>query len=314
MAALDVFVAIGKIVDVEFLATDILPVIWTFSLGPLLNLEQFRSFMSHIRTVSTRIEQDHTRKLQELSSSNATSAANRNDFMSFGAPAGSLSLDDGRNGDGGDFEALVLGKSQANNPSVTNIDPWASSTPSSQLPYRPTANTSSSAAAAAFSWSTPPLAPGVSQSNASAGSSFRTVSPDQSMNSIGTLQPTSRPIDWASAAASTNNAWSTNNGVSHAKPSNTSSAWRPTPIPPTMGAMNSGWSQPQMGASSLAAASPSSPYSNFSITPPPLRTPNAAPSSIGSSNTSSFRPATQPAPQTSTTASRQGLDKYESLL
>ena len=72
LAALDVFKAIGPQVDSDFLAIDVLPILWQFSLGPLLNLEQFQAYMSLIKRLSSRVENEQTRKLQELGANNAT--------------------------------------------------------------------------------------------------------------------------------------------------------------------------------------------------------------------------------------------------
>ena len=71
MAALDVFRAIGSHTDTDFLAIDILPILWQFALGPLLNLSQFQAYMALIKSLSSRVESDQTRKLQELGSSSA---------------------------------------------------------------------------------------------------------------------------------------------------------------------------------------------------------------------------------------------------
>lgn len=72
MAALDVFKAISNQVDSDFLAMDVLPIIWQFSLGPLLNLPQFQAYMSLIKSMSARVENEQTRKLQELGANSAT--------------------------------------------------------------------------------------------------------------------------------------------------------------------------------------------------------------------------------------------------
>jgi SCY1-like protein 2 len=40
MAALSVFREVGKIADIDFTAIEVLPILWSFSLGPLLNLQQ----------------------------------------------------------------------------------------------------------------------------------------------------------------------------------------------------------------------------------------------------------------------------------
>ena len=43
MSALRVFRQIGDVVDIDYLAMEVLPVLWSMSLGPLLNLQQFQS-------------------------------------------------------------------------------------------------------------------------------------------------------------------------------------------------------------------------------------------------------------------------------
>ena len=55
MAALSVFKQVGKIADAEFLAMEALPILWSFSLGPLLNVQQFQAFMDLIKSISSRI-------------------------------------------------------------------------------------------------------------------------------------------------------------------------------------------------------------------------------------------------------------------
>src|SRR4051812_48645296 len=109
MAALDVFKAISGQVDSDFLAMDVLPILWQFSLGPLLNLPQFQAYMALIKSMSARVENEQTRKLQELGANGAT-ATTRNEFMSFGGPSVSNGHDvsDGNAGEA-DFEALVRG-------------------------------------------------------------------------------------------------------------------------------------------------------------------------------------------------------------
>jgi hypothetical protein len=42
MAALNVFRQVGRLADSDFLAMEVLPIVWSMSLGPLLNLEQVR--------------------------------------------------------------------------------------------------------------------------------------------------------------------------------------------------------------------------------------------------------------------------------
>ncbi|KAI9820473.1 MAG: hypothetical protein M1826_000910 [Phylliscum demangeonii] len=123
MAALKVFRQVGKIADSEFIAIDVLPVLWSFCLGPLLNLEQFRSFMELIKSLSDRVEQEQIRKLQELSSSSratdeAVTSQGNSDFLSFGTINGTGSEANANSGEA-DFERLVSGE-QSNRTGLTN--------------------------------------------------------------------------------------------------------------------------------------------------------------------------------------------------
>ena len=56
MAALSVFKQVGKMADADFVAIEVLPVVWAMSLGPLLDLEQvrYRSPFSSILPCSNR--------------------------------------------------------------------------------------------------------------------------------------------------------------------------------------------------------------------------------------------------------------------
>jgi SCY1-like protein 2 len=150
MAAHDVFKAIAPQVDSDFLAMDVLPILWQFSLGPLLNLPQFQAYMTLIKSTSSRIEQEQTRKLQELGANSAT-ATTRNEFMSFGGPPASNGFDTMTGGDDTNFEALVRGNAGATGGSdMLGGDPWAnasanaSASSSTVLPSRP-ANRSNNA-------------------------------------------------------------------------------------------------------------------------------------------------------------------------
>ncbi|EAQ84979.1 hypothetical protein CHGG_08993 [Chaetomium globosum CBS 148.51] len=53
IAALNVLQVVGKVADAEFVAVEILPILWSMSLGPLLDLKQFQSFMELINRNST---------------------------------------------------------------------------------------------------------------------------------------------------------------------------------------------------------------------------------------------------------------------
>jgi SCY1-like protein 2 len=144
LAALKVLKQVGNIADTEFSAIDILPVLWTMSLGPLLDLKQFQSFMDLIKSLSARVEQDHTKKLQELSSTSKVSSSN-DDFVSFGGVPGFTSSNSRNDNAEDDFERLVQGKVSASstNPMDASWD------------YEPKKAAISSKTTATFAWSTP---------------------------------------------------------------------------------------------------------------------------------------------------------------
>ncbi|KZZ93518.1 Protein kinase-like domain protein [Ascosphaera apis ARSEF 7405] len=101
MASLNVLRQVSRIADIEFLAVEVVPLLWQFSLGPLLN------------ETSEKIEKEQRSKLMTLSG-NDTAIEGRGSLggMSPGGQA-FASLDDGRDVDvkevKSDFEKLVLG-------------------------------------------------------------------------------------------------------------------------------------------------------------------------------------------------------------
>ena len=177
MAALKVFQQIGKVADTDFIAVDIMPILWAFSLGPLLNLTQFQEYMSLIKSMSSKIEREQIRKLQELSSSTTTNEVRvaHNAYANGTVPkASGTGVED-------DFERLVL--SNRND----KPDPFAGalSTAEKLTPNPPS-----------FSWS--------SSSNAQQATSFgsmttlqpqpasRSITPDVTAAAFPSLQP--RPM------------------------------------------------------------------------------------------------------------------------
>ncbi|KKY34927.1 putative protein kinase domain-containing protein ppk32 [Diaporthe ampelina] len=110
--ALNVLRVVGDYADCEFIAMDILPILWSMSLGPLLNLKQFQSFMDLIKSLSRKVEDEQTKKLQELAGvTNGSAAAGpSDDFMSFGGITGTQ-FDAATGATEDDFEQLVKGKS-----------------------------------------------------------------------------------------------------------------------------------------------------------------------------------------------------------
>ena len=179
MAALAVFKQIGKIVDTDFLAMDALPILWSFSLGPLLNLQQFEQFMDLIKKLSARIEGEQIKKLRDLSSNPTSSmdASRSNDLMNMGS-----SNSFGTNGtdDVGvdDFQRLVLGSKAPNNTDMLG------DTSSRAQPSLPT-----STAPPVFEWSSQRPSMNIMGN----GQVSRTITPDgnaNSMNAFATLSPT----------------------------------------------------------------------------------------------------------------------------
>ncbi|KLU86601.1 SCY1 protein kinase, partial [Magnaporthiopsis poae ATCC 64411] len=123
IAALNVLRVVGQVADADFVAMELLPILWSMSLGPLLDLKQFQSFMELIRSLSKRVEEEQTKKLQELSgSTNGAVAGPNDDFMSFGGVTGTQ-FDATTNGGGeDDFESLVKGKPSSSAPNP--MDSW----------------------------------------------------------------------------------------------------------------------------------------------------------------------------------------------
>ncbi|KAJ4367497.1 Protein kinase domain-containing protein ppk32 [Neocucurbitaria cava] len=300
MAALDVFKAISSQVDSDFLAIDVLPILWQFSLGPLLNLPQFQAYMTLIKSMSARVENEQTRKLQELGA-NSASATTRNEFMSFGGLSATNNFESS-NGDGEtNFEALVRGGPQG--PAGTDMlggDPWANASASASsftvLPSRPSTNrarsTNNASPAATFSWSSPPVSPPPQSTHLSApqGQS-RTITPDNTLSSLNSsfpaLSATNPGIGSSSSAPSTQQvrpALSMNSMVSPTTTSSYGNAqnsgidWSKaggSSSTPNPWSTNSSTLNTSNGLTSFAALTPSSqsqtqsnPYSSFSIAPP----------------------------------------------
>ena len=328
MAALAVIRQVGMIADTEFLAMEVLPMLWSFSLGPLLNLSQFQAFMDLIKKISGKIEIEQIRKLRDLSSSNAKDTSNPNDFMSSGSTNGffnsSTSEDVGEN----DFERLVLGKGKTNGGDILGdaLQPQAQA---SKQPEAPT-----------FSWSSPALNSNHSNQNSMSGvlkPQSRTITPDQSLSAFATLNPTSSIFPRAP-----NNPTLTTNGMGSfppmqattilpTPPMNTS--WSSTPMQPTA---PSGWStniaqplQPSQPTFTMPPPQPHTfsmppqpqpqpvtPFSNFSLPPPP--TSPAQQPGMQQQNSGYFGSNVGKITQASTAmkppGQKTGLDKYESLI
>ncbi|KAJ4266398.1 Protein kinase domain-containing protein ppk32 [Fusarium torreyae] len=326
VAALNVLRVVGSVADAEFVAMDILPILWSMSLGPLLNLKQFQSFMELIKSLSRRVEDEQTRKLQELGGTSNGATAPNEDFMAFGGVTGT-SFDQNNGATEDDFENLVKGRMASPRSSTA--------TPSWDDP----AKSKSSTPAPTFSWSTPPPpADNSKKFTAPKAPSFRTVTPDlgrfealqpsstqfsqpmqptpsQPFQPPSQLQPTqplapSQPlsastsgssINWSTAAAATSSPWGNSSGFG----TSTSTG--------NVGNMASSMANMSMNSTSR--------QSSFTLPPPPgntSTTPSAFPiappqqtnwggmSSMSNTNTSNT-------PQNNS-GQKSGLDKYESLI
>lgn len=309
MAALAVFGQVGKIADADFLAMDVLPILWSFSLGPLLNLQQFEEFMTLIKSISSKVEQEQTRKLRDLSSSSAHGLPNSsraNDLTSIGSTAAMFGPNGTEAVGESDFERLVLGRGGAS--TATNNDMLGES-------LRPQTQRAQSAQAQTpvFSWSTPTMSRTPSSAIAStqfANPSSRAITPDQTLSSFATLNPTP-------AAAAPLSSQPTINGLNPFAPMQPTapsiSSWgimsataQPRPSYPT----------PQSQSNFSVAPPPqnTSSFPPFSIAPPPSQNQRINPSTqyVGgqrlqsNANQSSTKPI-QPPP-------KKGLDAYESLI
>jgi SCY1-like protein 2 len=311
MAALKVFRQVGLVADTEFLALEVLPVLWSFSLGPLLSLSQFNDFMALIKTLSSRIEQEQRKKLQELSSGTG-SAGFQNGANEFSqSSAGLSSLDTNA---AGSFERLVLGKKASTNGEA--IDMWGGMDPAPAKAAPPTVS-------ASFSWSSnnTGMANQASALSQQSNLGFRSITPDQKLSSFPSLAPAAPARQTSPIAQPAAQAFSA------MQPQSTSSIWgapanantRPqiSPSGPSLPSMST--MAPSNHMSGSMAAAPN--YSSFSIPPPPggnmsptnsihnniLRSP-----SLNTTMRSTSFQGTNPIQQTATQS--QGLDKYQSLI
>ncbi|KAK4119308.1 ARM repeat-containing protein [Parathielavia appendiculata] len=289
MAALNVLQVVGKVGDADFVALEILPTLWSMSLGPLLDLKQFQAFMELIKALSSRVEEEQVKKLQELAGGSASSSAIKDDFLSFG-PVAASSLD--ANGTETDFESLVKGGSSAVSANPLESG-WDSMTLATTV-TSPTVSSRKSTPTATFSWSSPPAAPVAAPTNKfgvvkTQQPGFRTVTPDlasfQPMTPSATqysqpLQPTSNAISSTSATplaaqATTSINW----GATTASTSN-SNPWSSPPAshqPPisSFGSLSLNPQQqtqnttPSFSLPAPPGVSTGPSLSNFSLAPPP---------------------------------------------
>ncbi|KAI1078883.1 ARM repeat-containing protein [Whalleya microplaca] len=273
MAALDVLRVIGDNADADFVATDIIPLLWNMSLGPLLDLKQFQSFMTLIKSLSRKVEDEQSKKLQELSAVNGGRAPTPNeDFLAFGGVTGTT-FDATNGGTENDFEQLVKGKSTrtSSSPMDTGWNP---------APAAAAATASPPVASPQFSWSTPsptvspPPPTGSFGATTAARSSFRTVTPD--LTQLGALTPTStqfsQPLQPAANSSTTTQSKPSSSTVNWSTPAAavTANPWASSnPPASSFGGMASGMSNLNLGQSSRPSLNQTSTSSSFSLAPPP---------------------------------------------
>lgn len=312
MATLKVFREIGKVADTDFLALEVLPILWAFSMGPLLNVRQFEEFMGLIKTLSTKVEQEQTRKLQELSSGGDSTGLGNG--VAFSKATGVSSNSDVGNARD-DFERLVLGKTSTTS-SSNDIDPLGGLGSEATISKHPT-----QAMTPTLSWTS--STPGTTSKTGNLGAvrvsstqsnlNFRSVTPDYNLSSFPTLEPAHRqksPVSqFTTFQQQPSSIWDAPRTV--ASQQNNSSLASMTTMRPSSNA-------------SMAAQPPqqTANYSAFSIPPPPASNSTIfAGSSISTAGQVPFGSSTAPNAFSSNTYSqpsqgsqKQGLDKYESLL
>lgn len=308
MAALAVFKQIGRIADTDFLATECLPILWGFSLGPLLNLHQFQEYMRLIKSLSTKIENEQMRKLQELSADSKRTSSN--ELMNVGSTDaffGINGVDVGEN----DFERLVLGRGAINN----NSDMLGDS-----LRPQPQRSQSSRAATPVFSWSTPSTA--LAQNNANGTSTVNSFGqpqdsktqrahPRPSLSSFAALKPTPPPS--ASLGNAATNGFGAMNAIQPSK--SQSSPWSMNTNALQSQSFNTPSSaQTQSNFSIPTPPTSTNPFSQFSIAPPPAQRQSPMQSQYGRGMGASTMQMNGPPNSAQSAQQKRGLDAYESLL
>ncbi|KAL8243815.1 hypothetical protein R6Q59_010073 [Mikania micrantha] len=344
MAALKVFQQIAKAGDTDFLAIEVMPILWSFALGPLLDLSQFMAYMDTIRALSSKIEREQIRKLQELSTNSRPDPTRHVISPSIQQTNGAVSI-----GAEDDFEKLVLG----GRGNTEQKDVFAGVMSEGQ---KLTAN------APTFSWSSGSgtTTPAMRTLQPTQPIS-RSITPDVHMSSFPSLQPAGPTSSWPTASQppppppqqqrlqATNYTSTFNNVNSSTSPSSSTTWSQSAPLQPST---NTGWSQPALTPPSttttISWSQPAQPVapppSSTNFTPmlaPPPPPPSTNPQPQRSANYNSFNsvltpttnttrgtgvdmnvlsPQTRPGIQQMKSnpiqgqAQKSGLDKYESLL
>lgn len=313
MTALKVFQQIAKAGDIDFLATEVMPSLWSFALGPLLDLTQFKAFMDVIHALTQKIQREQIKKLQELAIVNKSVFDGRERASMASRDAQSSSRVNGA-GEEADFEKLVLGSR-----TKERKDPFAGALDDGQkLVPNP----------ASYSWQSGPgmtTAAGRMATLQPIQQQSRSVTPDVTTTSFPALQPAVSISAWAQPVPMNSRPPAMTSNSLGAQPAQANAWSQPTQI--------NAWNQPltpsQSGASAtmqltsyLSSTSPyaSQPFaqpvarantSGSGMLPPPPQSPppnniwSQTPTTAGVGRPPQQQPAAKPP---------GGLDKYQSLL
>ena len=318
MTALKVIQQIAKIGDVEFLAAEVMPLLWIFALGPLLDLSQFKAYTDVINALTQKIQREQVKKLQELATVNRSVADSRERAS---VPSGGGRQAPGQtNGTGTeeDFEKLVLGGK-----SINSNDPFAGAMEDGQR-LVPTQ---------AYSWqATGPGGPATSLKTATLQPmqpQSRSVTPDVPMSSFATLQPASAASVWSQplqaanpSASSSTQVWGATE-TSQAQASASASTWS-RPLMPQQS--SSSRLQATSYLASPAVPAPPTSRTNSStgfapiLAPPPQSPPPVNPWQQAKPSPMILPMQAQPPAQRLQPQQQQppskpaGLDKYQSLI
>ena len=310
MASLAVFRQIGQIVDYDFLAMEVLPVAWTFALGPLLNLQQFQEYMGLIKQFSSKVEQEQTRKLRDLASSNSQDARSaaftptRSSHDPFAMNSSSAEMD---------FEALVLGKPAQQSSTTVQQNNFASPVwPTSPNTASSRAITPDHTAMTTLNAAFPPAQPVTTPFPGVNGPTPRPLATPLQPTSMTTANPWASPPQTSVPAANNSsgaNMWtipppqssiSSLNSMAQPPVNNVASAWSRPSMPTqqnlSMNNLNSLAAMNQSRPSGGGMVLPLQPKQAGGIAPPP-----------GAGMNMGFA-------QTGQKPAKQGLDAYESLI
>lgn len=344
MAALRVFRQVGDVADSDYLAMEVLPVLWSMSLGPLLNLQQFKGFMELIKRLGERIEKEQTRKLQELRSGDSSSLSSGAGLRQGGGRK-DVGVNGATNGEEADFESLVSGRKAGASAGDDNdfMNDWgvASTSRPGTANARSQSSQNVSDNSLTFSWQSPTKAPNFTtpqpQSSMSAAlrpqpPSARAITPDQPLSSFAALQPSnhqySQPLQPSQFSSSSIPLRPSSQHQQQGSASSTSGGTSIDWSAATKNVSANPWSssgnfqqqqqqaQPANGLGFGATKQSQGGFNSFSLSPPPT-----SPQAIGQWNSPPLQPlqpsggrpgGTQQSSGTGT--QRSGLDRYESLL